>query len=561
MATKTSILVFYLTLGKNQRVFRYCTYATLLVVNVAGLALTLLNLFRCHPISAGFMPVPVPLAQCTDIVVLYLSSSPVNISTDIAILFLPMPILTSMILPRKQKIILIVTFSFGVFVAVVDIIRIAYLQSAFQISLSELGTENPTHTGFFRRGDFSWYASYSFMWSAIEVHVGIMCACVPALKPLATRILPGILRDTSNEKDVSRFDFFSSESSDAPKKEVAANDVPATMNGTLEAQYPESKRQHDGPPDDDMDMLDFLTTPETAHQYTRQGTDTTMMTKTETRGSTFYGFVDVNDKKSMVKLTNRESYLPLALVTILFFMWGFAYGLLAVLNGQFQSVVKMSTQASIALHALYYAGYFVAPLTFGRLILIRYGFKATFMTGLCIYGIGTLIFWPASVLTSSPAFLISNFVVGMGLATLEIAANPFIALCGPPERAETRLGISQGVQAIGSVVSPLLAQKVFFKNVNNGPSLVNTQWAYLGIALFDVALAIVFYYLPIPEASDEDFEEVAELRHEVNSKRIFGFRIVDITLTLGVFSMFCYVGGQEAMAQAFEQYITIVQPK
>jgi hypothetical protein len=128
MATKTSILLFYLTLSKTQKIFRWATIVTLVVVNVGGLALTILNILQCRPIGAAWSS-PVPnTAHCTNIVTIYLSSAPLNIITDTAILFLPMPILTSMRLPKKQKIILVVTFGFGIFVAVVDVIRIAYLQ-------------------------------------------------------------------------------------------------------------------------------------------------------------------------------------------------------------------------------------------------------------------------------------------------------------------------------------------------------------------------------------------------------------------------------------------------
>jgi fucose permease len=143
----------------------------------------------------------------------------------------------------------------------------------------------------------------------------------------------------------------------------------------------------------------------------------------------------------------------------------------------------------------------VAPLSFGRIVLKKWGFKVTFITGLCIYACGTLMFWPSAVLTSFPAFLISNFIVGLGLSTLEIAANPFIVLCGPPEYSELRINVAQGIQAVGSVISPILARRVLFKQILNASSLVDVQWTYLGIALFDIILAVVFYYLPLPEAS------------------------------------------------------------
>jgi hypothetical protein len=142
MAVKSSILIFYLTLTRGEKFFRWANYVTLFVVNAAGFALTMVNVFQCHPLSAAFRYPSIGDASCLDIVTLYLSSSPVNVITDLAILFLPLPILTRMRLPMKQKIILVVTFSFGVFTAAVDIIRIAYLQSA--ASSRAMAYQNPS---------------------------------------------------------------------------------------------------------------------------------------------------------------------------------------------------------------------------------------------------------------------------------------------------------------------------------------------------------------------------------------------------------------------------------
>lgn len=139
MAIKTSILVFYFTLTGREKVYLWANYITLALVNAAGLALTFLNIFQCRPYSATFIyPVP-DSATCIDIVTLYLSSAPINIITDLIILFLPLPILTAMLLPRKQKIILIVTFGFGAFVTIIDIVRIAYLQDASVVRLDHRG--------------------------------------------------------------------------------------------------------------------------------------------------------------------------------------------------------------------------------------------------------------------------------------------------------------------------------------------------------------------------------------------------------------------------------------
>lgn len=562
MATKTSILLFYLTLSKTLKVFRWATIATLVVVNVGGLALTLLNAFQCTPVTAAFKtPVPAS-ASCTNIVTIYLSSAPLNIITDLAIFFLPIPILTGIRLPTKQKVILVITFGFGVFVTVVDVVRIYYLQDAqrdrlraLQMHQSDDGTDSRN------MGDFPWYASLSFMWSAVEINVGIMCACVPALKPLVSRFLPQwVLDHTVRDKT-------SSKTSDSMLPRPDLGGPRRTPNPLSPPESPLTKPPPAlGGADEPMDMMAFLTTPDMNElpDLNRNSTLATYATTAQTRRHSvaFFDFVDMGTKKNITLRSNRESVFPILMVTILFFIWGFAYGLLDTLNAQFAAVAHMTNGETIAQHSAYFFGYAVGPLTFGRLVFRHWGFKACYMVGLMIYACGTLIFWPSAVLTSFPAFLISNFIVGLGLSTLELSANPFIALCGPPEFAEVRLNLSQGVQAIGTVCSPLLARKALFKA--EADSLIDVQWAYLGISFFTVMLAIVYYYVPLPEATDEELEDASarmpiprDATFNIGSKQ---FQVIWITLGLGVFSQFCYVGGQESTSTTFSEYLKRVLP-
>lgn len=564
MAEKTSILVFYLTLSKTNRTFRWATIAALFVVNAGGLALTLVTILQCNPIHAAFQRPTPDNAKCTDIVTIYLASAPLNIITDLAILFIPMPILTSMRLPKKQKIILVVTFGFGVFVAVVDIVRIAYLQSASTYRLKEITNDIHTYGSKLEdETDFSWYSSFSFMWSAIEVNVGIMCACVPALKPLASRYLPRLLRDDGDmtEKHSSLDEGATFQNYQmAQMHRVPSMPEPAWLEQTPSTEPIEEER---GP----MDMMDFLTTPDMndfPENLQRSQTALTNSTRnTSQHSQNFFDFVNMKGKKSFVQMTTKESLFPVTMVTVLFFIWGFEYGLLDVLNQQFQKVSHMSAGQSVSIHSAYYAGYFLGPLTFGRLVLKHYGFAACYTVGLAIYAAGILIFWPAAVLVSFPTFVVVNVLVGLGLSTLEVSANPFIALCGPSEHAEIRLSLSQGFQAIGTVIAPLIARKALFKNTDAG-SLVNTQWAYTGIALFTVGLALAFFYVPLPEGTDEELEERSERMDRANYVQVpvFGrrVRIIWVTLALGAFAMWCYVGGQEVMATGIYSYLSALDP-
>lgn len=177
-----------------------------------------------------------------------------------------------------------------------------------------------------------------------------------------------------------------------------------------------------------------------------------------------------------------------------------------------------------------------------------------------IYGTGTLVFWPAAVLTSWPAFLVTNFIIGLGLSTLELAANPFIALCGPAEFAEVRLNLSQGFQACGTVFATVLAKKALFNNVHDAASLIDVQWTYLAISLFTFILAFVYYSIKLPEVTDDELEDATEQNFPDSLQGLRKTKVIWATLGLAALSQFCYVGAQESIATSLDSFIVVVEP-
>ena len=55
-------------------------------------------------------------------------------------------------------------------------------------------------------------------------------------------------------------------------------------------------------------------------------------------------------------LTGKKLIFPIALVTSLFFLWGFSYGLLDVLNKHFQEVLDITKLQSTGLQVMYFGG-------------------------------------------------------------------------------------------------------------------------------------------------------------------------------------------------------------
>ncbi|EGN91860.1 hypothetical protein SERLA73DRAFT_191926 [Serpula lacrymans var. lacrymans S7.3] len=228
-------------------------------------------------------------------------------------------------------------------------------------------------------------------------------------------------------------------------------------------------------------------------------------------------------------LSRKKWAYCFALVTSLFFTWGFAYGLLDVLNAHFQTVFGISKLQSTMLQLAYFGAYFVwAP--FAGVFMRRIGYKKGIHIGLGLYSLGAIFFWPCAKYETYGGFVGCTFVIGCGLSTLEVAANSYISVLGTPQYAAARLNFSQGFQGVASFAGPLIAARWFFTG-KNADSLGTVQWVYLAVAGLGVVLNILFYFCDLPEITEDALEEemaAVGLKEEPESfwrqyRCIFGF--------------------------------------
>ncbi|OBT98489.1 hypothetical protein VE01_03488 [Pseudogymnoascus verrucosus] len=587
MATKTSILIFYLCLSKNMKYFRLATYLTIAVVIIAGTILTFFNIFVCDPITKTFSNSSTQ--KCIRLVTLYFAASPTNVATDIVILILPIPILTGMQLPRKQKVILVFTFALGIFVMIVDVIRINALQNTILIITA--GGPVPTTTDSLEdTTDFAYLVSPALMWSAVEINVGIICACIPTLRPLVKRVVPWLIEQVGSHSSDGL-----SKPKPKPWPENQTLDVQVTTNGSWGVTAPTEDRPiHPDARDSDI-QLEFLTENNIAAQeqtldvqVTTNGSwgvtaptedrpihpdardsdiqlefltenniaarEQTLLSVQPTGTAVYFGFVNLQPPKCMLRMSVSDSWKYCSVVTILFFLWGFSNGLLNALNIQISTIAQLTFKQSLSLSTAFYGGYIIGPFTVGWYALKEGGFKIIFIVSLCIYGIGSLMLWPSASFISLPGFLVSNVVAAIGLSSLEMAANSFITLCGPPQYGEMRLLFAQAMQALGATVSELIADKAFAPLIQTKKNLIHVQWTYFTIALFTIVIALFYHYMPLPEASDDDLQE--ELQPDLlpmnrmvkttSLTHIGGIRVVFLTLALGVMVQSIYILSQVA---------------
>ena len=197
-------------------------------------------------------------------------------------------------------------------------------------------------------------------------------------------------------------------------------------------------------------------------------------------------------------LNTRNSTLP-------FFMWGFAHGILEVLNPHFQESFHISKTMSALTQAAVYGAYFLMALPAGKIIQ-KWGYRRGVITGLVLFGIGSLMFIPGSEINSFYFFVLSLFVIGCGLTCLETSANPYTTVLGHPDKAESRINLSQSLNGIGWIVGPLVGGQLLFSGVN-----IAIPYALVGIFVLSVALVLSRISLPDPRRAHEaDTNEKAE---------------------------------------------------
>jgi FHS family L-fucose permease-like MFS transporter len=258
---------------------------------------------------------------------------------------------------------------------------------------------------------------------------------------------------------------------------------------------------------------------------------------------------------------------PFALVTALFFLWGMSNNLTDILVQQFRKSFELSQlQAQLVQTAVFF-GYFCMALP-AAIAARRWGYKASILAGLVLFGVGTLMFWPAAVIGRYPLMLAALFVVGCGSATLETTANPFIAQAGASETSERRLNFSQAFNPLGTITGVLVGAFFIFSGIELSAARVaelkahGTYAAYLHTELMRVVptyvtlgcivllLAAIIAATRFPAATAQE----AELAHGNLLREIVALLRTPQVLA-AAFTQFCYCGAQVATWSVFIPYM------
>jgi glucose/galactose transporter len=255
-------------------------------------------------------------------------------------------------------------------------------------------------------------------------------------------------------------------------------------------------------------------------------------------------------------LTKRETTISIFLIGLMFFIFGFVSWVNSILIPYFKIACELTSFQAYLVAFAFYIAYFVMSVP-SSYLLKAVGFKKGMMFGFWAMALGAFIFVPAAMSRTYEIFLLGLFTIGIGLALLQTAANPYITILGAKERAAQRISMMGICNKAAGILSPIVFAAVILKPTDTDlfkqlSSMTDVQRSaaldeliqrvivpYIGLGTFLFVLGFLVFKSPLPEIDTEhESQDLATANAGKNS--IFQFP----HLILGALAIFLHVGTQ-----------------
>ncbi|TLS27541.1 hypothetical protein PpBr36_05423 [Pyricularia pennisetigena] len=162
--SKLSVLLMYSMLMpvRSMVLAVRCTAVFLALYNLSGI---IAGFTICQPFSKNWDVTGQEPGSCGDVRLFYQWLSGINVFCDLLLFLLPMPVLYTLKLAPRKKIVLAALLCVGVLTVIITIYR--------QTLLTNMDNTNVTGTTLF-----------AFLFSNLEIAFAVILACVPLLRPL-----------------------------------------------------------------------------------------------------------------------------------------------------------------------------------------------------------------------------------------------------------------------------------------------------------------------------------------------------------------------------------------
>src|SRR5581483_9751187 len=225
------------------------------------------------------------------------------------------------------------------------------------------------------------------------------------------------------------------------------------------------------------------------------------------------------DQTMTVSTGATQKYGPaMAVITTVFFMWGFVTVLNDILVPHLKGIFELNYTQIMLLQFTFFSAYFLMATPAAKLIS-WIGYSRSIVSGLCVMGVGALMFLPAAAVPSYALFLTALFVLASGMTVLQVAANPYVAALGPSEHASSRLNLAQAFNSLGTTIGPYLGGVLILSRFQHKTAVEqasSVKIPYVGIAclLFLLAFAISRFRLPQIASIEESRSHVSAGAHD-----------------------------------------------
>ena len=253
-----------------------------------------------------------------------------------------------------------------------------------------------------------------------------------------------------------------------------------------------------------------------------------------------------------------------AMVTTLFFMWGFLTSLNDILIPHLKAIFDLNYTKVTLIQFVFFFAYAVFGFPAGK-VVEWIGYQRTMVAGLLTMALGAVLFIPAASIPYFPLFLGALIILGAGMAALQVAANPYVSVLGAPETASSRLNLSQAFNSLGTTIGPPLGGWLILRGANKlvadvqsmAPAALHAyrqheaatvKIPYLAFALVLVllALAIALYKFPRIDTT-KDFRPM-----KAGEKGPSIWRYPHVIL--GALAIFVYVGAEVSIGSFLINY-------
>lgn len=265
---------------------------------------------------------------------------------------------------------------------------------------------------------------------------------------------------------------------------------------------------------------------------------------------------------SMNTAPPQKTGFALAVVTTVFFMWGFVTVLNDILVPHLKALFDLNYTQTMLIQFTFFSAYFLMSIPSSR-ILARIGYQMSIVAGLGVMGMGALLFFPAASIPSYALFLTALWVLASGITLLQVAANPYVAQLGPPAKGSSRLNLAQAFNSLGTTIAPYLGGLLILSDraatavgTVLTPDQVQAQKLvdaatvkvpYIGIALTLFVLAFAISRFRLPSLPDIEEGHGVQIGDSIWRHR---------HLVLGAVAIFVYVGAEVSIGSFLVNYFS-----